>query len=107
MKSILRLITVMVCLFGATAFGQTTYSTSITASGGENYSVSVTITPTAIIPAQSTCDWGYNYDVSYDYDIQIVGGSNPSLYTLSGYLSCGSNQGIFLTYRTMVEAEAA
>lgn len=95
MKLKCNLFTVLIWLLGATAFGQTTYSTSITASGGENYSVSVTITPTAIVPVQSTCDWGYNYDVAYNYDIQIVGGYSPALYTLSGYLSCGSNQGIY------------
>jgi hypothetical protein len=95
MKSTFNLFTVLVCLFGATAFAQTTFSTSITSSGGENYSVSVTITPTAIVPVLSICDWGYNYDVAYDYDIQIVGGDNPTLYTLAGYLSCGSNQGIY------------
>jgi hypothetical protein len=95
MKSTFNLLTGIVCLFGSTAFGQTTYSTSINASGGENYSVNITITPTAIVPVQSTCDWGYNYDVAYDYDIQIVGGNNPSLYTLQGYLTCGSNQGIY------------
>lgn len=94
MKSTLHLITGIVCLFSATTFtfGQTIYSTSVNASGGENYSVNVSITPTAIVPVQSTCDWGYNYDVAYDYDIQIVGGNNPSLYTLAGYLTCGSNQ---------------
>jgi hypothetical protein len=95
MKSTFNLLTVLACLFGATAFGQTTYSTSVNAAGGQNYSVNVTITPTAIVPAQSSCAWGYNYDVAYDYDVQITGGNNSSLYTLAGYLTCGSNQGIY------------
>ena len=95
MLSKITLITVLIYFFNVSIYCQTSYSTSITATGGENYSVSVTITPTAIVPVQSTCDWGYNYDVAYNYDIQIVGGDSPALYTLSGYLSCGSNQGIY------------
>ena len=94
MKLKFNLITVLLCLFGGTTFGQTTYSTSINASGGQSYTVNIEIVLTDIVPVQSTCTWGYNYDVAYDYDIEIVG-SSSNLYTLSGYLTCGSNQGIY------------
>ena len=94
MKSKLNLIAVLVCLFGATSIAQTTYSTSVDASGGQNYTVNVEIVLTGIVPVQSSCTWGYNYDVAYDYNIEIIG-SSSNLYTLSGYLTCGSNQGIY------------
>lgn len=93
----LNLISILICLFCSTAFGQVTYSNSITASGTQNYQVEITIIPTAIVPAQSSCSWGYNYDVAYDYNVQIIGGNNPSLYTLNGYITCGSNQGIYFS----------
>jgi hypothetical protein len=94
MRPKFKLITVLVCLFGATAFGQTTYSTSIIANGAQSYTVNIEIVLTDIVPVQNTCTWGYNYNVAYDYDIEILGGSS-NLYTLAGYLTCGSNQGIF------------
>lgn len=94
MKSICNLTTFILCLIGSIAFGQTTYTTSINASSPQNYSVNIEIVLTGIVPVQGTCDWGYNYDVAYDYDIEILGGSS-NLYTLSGYLTCGSNQGIY------------
>lgn len=94
MKSKLNLIAVLVCLFGATSIAQTTYSTSVDASGGQSYTVNVEIVLTGIVPVQSSCTWGYNYDVAYDYNIEIIG-SSSNLYTLSGYLTCGSNQGIY------------
>lgn len=94
MKTIVFCI-LIVFTIASTAYGQTlTYTASVNSSSGQNYSVNVEIVLTDIIPAQSSCDWGYNYDVAYDYDIQIVGGSS-SLYTLAGYLTCGSNQGIY------------
>ena len=88
MKTTLKLLTVIACIYNTVSFGQTSYSNSITSSGGQNYFVNISITPTAIIPVQSTCSWGYNYDVAYDYNIQIIGENVPSLYTLNGYLTC-------------------
>jgi len=95
----MKLITI--CIFAilsiaTTVLGQsTTYSSTVNSNSAQNYSVNIEITLTGIIPVQSNCTNGYNYNVGYDYDIQIVGGSNVSLYNLAGYLSCGSNQGIY------------
>ncbi|HLV41287.1 MAG TPA: hypothetical protein VKY37_03320 [Brumimicrobium sp.] len=78
-----------------TVYGQnSTYSATVNSSSGQNYSVNIEIELTDIVPVQSSCDWGYNYDVAYDYDIQI-NGNNSNLYTLAGYLTCGSNPGIY------------
>ena len=77
------------------AIGQSmTYSTTVNSTSGQNYAVNIEIELTTIIPVQNTCAWGYNYDVAYNYNIQIVG-SNTSLYALAGYLTCGANQGIY------------
>jgi hypothetical protein len=70
------------------------YSTTVNSTSGPNYSVTVALELTAIVPVQNTCQWGYNYDVGYNYAIQI-NGSSSSLYTLAGHLTCGANSGIY------------
>ena len=107
MKTILLNILITLAL-SSTLLGQSlTYTTSVNSSPGQNYSVYVTIVLTDIITTTNNCTWGYNYDVAYDYDIQIISNGNGngnsngngtnsvSLNTLQGYLSCGSNQGIY------------
>lgn len=107
MKTLLFNIFLLFTL-SSTVIGQTlTYSTAVSSSPGQNFSVFVTIVLTDIIPSTNNCTWGYNYDVAYDYDIQIVsngsgngngngnGNNSINLNTLQGYLSCGSNHSIY------------
>src|SRR5690554_6868416 len=90
-----------------TFYGQNlTYNTTINSTSGANYAVNIQLELTSIVPVQNTCDWGYNYDVAYNYNIELVGSNAPSnLYTLGGYLTCGANQGIYFSYQLMVEVE--
>jgi hypothetical protein len=103
MKTILFNLIILLTI-SSTLFGQTlTYTTSVNSSPGQNYTVNITIVLTDIIPAQSNCTWGYNYDVAYDYNIEIIQSSNSNgngnnsvnLNTLQGYLTCGGNTGIY------------
>jgi hypothetical protein len=82
--------------FSSLVYGQSLmYSTSISSTQGQNYSVDITLELTGIVVAQNSCQYGYNYDVDYNYTIQFNGNSPGSLNTLQGTLDCGSNQGIF------------
>lgn len=97
MKTIILSIFTLFAL-SLTVLGQTlTYTTTVNSSPGQNYSVNVTIVLTDIVSVQNNCSNGYNYDVAYDYDVDIVhnGNNNISLNTLQGYLTCGSNSGIY------------
>lgn len=72
MKLSKRCVTLL-CLFillNSTTFSQCEVFSKCTESP---YSVRVTITPTAIIPVQATCDWYYEYDIAFDYNIEIIG----------------------------------
>lgn len=76
------------------------YSTTVNAASGQNYSVEISIELTGIIPTQSNCNNGYNYNVAYNYDIQLNGSAPTNLWTLQGTIDCGSNQGIFFNLPT-------
>ena len=76
------------------------YSTTVNAALGQNYSVDVSIELTGIVPAQSSCNNGYNYDVAFNYDIQLNGNAPANLWTLQGTIDCGTNQGIFFNLPT-------
>lgn len=82
-------------------YGQTIpYSTTVH-STSQSYSVTIEIVLTDILPIQNNCDWGYNYDVAYDYNVEFIGNDTPaSLYTLAGDLTCGANQGIYFNLPT-------
>lgn len=99
MKTILLNILTLFVL-SSSVLGQTlTYTTSVNSTPGQNYSVSITIELNDIIPSSNNCTNGYNYNVAYNYDIQIVSNGNANnsvnLNTLQGYLTCGTNQSIF------------
>ena len=95
---------VLLCLFGfytTSSFSQTIdYSTTVNASSGQTYSVDVAIELTGIVPSQSACNNGYNYNVAFNYDIQFNGNAPSSLWTLQGTIDCGANQGIFFNLPT-------
>lgn len=76
------------------------YSTTVNAASGQTYSVDISIELTGIVPSQSTCNNGYNYNVAYNYDIQFNGNAPSNLWTLQGTIECGTNQGIFFNLPT-------
>lgn len=53
---------------------------------GDTYQVTIEITPVAIV-APANCTSGYNFNLTYDYDISFTG-TNPNLYTLQGDFIC-------------------
>lgn len=56
------------------------------------YTVFLNVRPVAIVPATDNCPGGYNYVVRMAYDIAFIGPNAPgSMYTLQGYISCGSS----------------
>jgi hypothetical protein len=61
------------------------------------YSVSISVTPTAIVPTSSSCVNGYNFNYALKYDIKFTGTNIPSnLYTLQGnVLSSGYSSNFF------------
>ena len=88
-------------LFSTGIFAQNiNYSTTVNAASGQNYSVAIDIQLTDIVPAQSSCNNGYNYNVAFNYDIQLNGNAPTNLWTLQGTIDCGTNQGIFFNWVT-------
>lgn len=67
---------------------------SVSSTSGTPYTVSMSLEPVAII-APTSCSHGYNYDVEVSYDIVFSGTPQGNLYTLEGYLTCGSNSNIY------------
>ncbi len=48
------------------------------------------------VSAPSSCDYGYNYNIYINYDIEIIGPDAPSsMYTLQARLHCGSQNLFF------------
>lgn len=56
------------------------------------YVVNVTITPKSIAVSTNNCQWGYNYNVNFDYNISITGPNASSLYTMQALIYCVNNQ---------------
>lgn len=58
----------------------------------DGYSVTLSVQPVAIVPSTTDCPWGYNYNVTLNYDITFSGSNIPgSLYTLQGTLRCNTS----------------
>ncbi|MFD1550759.1 hypothetical protein DNU06_05840 [Putridiphycobacter roseus] len=86
-KFFLKILLVPVIL-GSHFFGHSQCTTAITSSNG--YTVHIEIELTSII-APNSCQWGYNYNVAFDYNISFSGSNIPSsLSTLQGYIACNS-----------------
>ena len=75
-----------------------------TASNGD-YTVTLNLFPTRIVPSSGTCPFGFTYNVEVGYDISITGSNPPSpitsgLYTSQGVLTCNNgtdgNQNVFI-----------
>lgn len=59
----------------------------------DGYTVNVVLTPVMIIPSTTSCDFGYNYNVSIDYDITFNPATTPPLNDLQGTMDCGPQTG--------------
>lgn len=63
-------------------------SSQVTLSSKDGYDVIITIVPKSVYVYGSSCQWGYNYDINFDYKVEFVGTNKPkSLYTLQGYVN--------------------
>ncbi len=102
LKSVFAFILIFVFgLFPILTFAQNAnYSTTVNASSGQSYSVDIMIELTGIVPTQTSCNNGYNYNIAYNYDIQFNGSAPTNLWTLQGSIDCGANQGIFFNLPT-------
>lgn len=63
-------------------------------SSSDGYTVNISLEPVGIV-APSSCPWGYNYNVEVSYNITYTGTPPANLYTLQGYLTCGSSSNLY------------
>ena len=84
-----------VCVLVSVIFTLNSFSQcSISSTSGTPYTVNVSLEPVAIV-APTSCPWGYNYNIEISYDIVFSGTPQGNLYTLQGYLTCGSSSGLY------------
>lgn len=82
-------ITVITLLLSPGSFGQCTISSS------NGYNVSLSVKPVSVIKP-ATCPYGYNYNISFLYNVVFTGSNIPSnLYTLQGNLYCDGDANFF------------
>lgn len=76
------------------SFAQCTFTSTT------GYSVEVVIVPKRVVPSTTSCPWGYNYNVEYDYAITFSGASAPAnMWTLQAQFTCGSDN-LFVPLQT-------
>lgn len=63
---------------------------SVTSTNG--YVVNVSIVPKTIVVSTTDCQWGYNYNVRFDYNISITGPNAAAQYTLQARIYCVNGQ---------------
>lgn len=69
---------------------------TVTVTSSTGYTVNVTLNAVSVIPSTTNCPFGFNYNVSINYNIVFSGSNIPaSLYTLQGTLDCGSQSLFF------------
>lgn len=56
------------------------------------YVVNVSIVPKNIVVSTTNCQWGYNYNVGFDYNITITGPNAAAQYTLQALIYCVNGQ---------------
>ena len=89
-----KLLLIIITVFSLVQSNPSHSQIVINSSNG--YSVNVVIMPKAIIPTGNSCQWGYNYNVRFDYSVIFSGNNKPSsLYTLQGTIGCGSASHFF------------
>lgn len=90
MRNHLSLVTAFVIASGPLA---PVIKAGCTVTSSDGYSVNIDVTLQQLVPTGSNCQWGYNYNVRFNYTISIVGHNAPSsLYDLQGNIFCGSQQ---------------
>lgn len=73
-------------MLSITFFQLNAQCTTVNSSNG--YQVHVTVTPKSI-QAPTSCQYGYNFNVTYDYEISFTGNNIPAnLDILNGYFTC-------------------
>lgn len=82
----LILSTLIISLLPTTSKAQCTVVSAL------GYTVNISITPKSIALSSNNCQWGYNYNVNFDYNISIVGPNASSLNTLQALITCVNNQ---------------
>ncbi|MFC3812018.1 T9SS type A sorting domain-containing protein [Lacihabitans lacunae] len=96
---------ILLLLLSALIIPFTSYAQCVATADNGDYTVTLNIYPQAIIPSSSSCLYGFNYNISVGYDIQITGTNPPSpastaLYTSQGTITCNNgtngNQSIFI-----------
>jgi hypothetical protein len=59
------------------------------ATSTDGYTVHVRLEPTDIIPSTMACEWGYNYNLRFNYSVSFSGSNIPAaLYTLQATFTC-------------------
>jgi hypothetical protein len=83
-KGIVQLLSVIVfCLSGSLLNAQCTINST------NGYQVRVSIVPKTVVVSSADCPWGYNYNLTYDYNVTFTGSNIPSaLYTLQTIIRC-------------------
>lgn len=62
------------------------------ATSTDGYTVNVTIQPTSLVPSATSCQYGYNYNIRFDYTVTFTGSNIPSsLYTLQTTFTCAGD----------------
>ncbi len=92
MKQIIRFAVLQMIL----AFFTTQSYAQCVVGSTDGYFVTISVNPAQIIPASSSCEFGYSYTVRLNYSISFSGKNIPSsLYTLQGTLNCGGSSIFF------------
>lgn len=59
------------------------------ATSTDGYTVNVTIRPTSLVPSSTSCQYGYNYNIRFHYEVTFTGPNAPAnLYTLQATFTC-------------------
>lgn len=92
MRKSLRLVqlTLLTVVFTVFLADRSNAQCSIVSTNG--YVVNVSIVPKTIVVSTNNCQWGYNYNVGFDYNISITGPNAAAQYTLQALIYCVNNQ---------------
>ena len=91
-KQIIRFIAMQMTL----AFLAMQLNAQCVVGSANGYFVSISVNPAQIIPASTSCNFGYSYNVRLNYSISFSGNNIPaSLFTLQGTVNCGGSSIFF------------
>jgi hypothetical protein len=84
--------TACIIIFAVSLFSAFTSLAQCTIVSTDGYSVTLSVQPVAIVPSTTDCPWGYNYNITLNYNITFSGSNIPgSLYTLQGTVRCNTS----------------